>query len=811
LTRDTSKKKKMTRPKHFSAKDPYTLRHALPFLPGHQTTPRKHYFGKTQVWQRIQGMSVEVQEGVTHDKVKMVKTPRCDGEGYDVRPAWDACDRWVLRFYAITKSAVMSPKSNCRNTMCKIHYYLEDDTMTIYEAKDAKYETIPCMVRRHRVPHAENGAYITDEHLSVGKEIEVYVRKFLIYACDPFTRQYYELRNRAQAPDWEDIEEIGKAWKSGVKDDLHAKINSRLATMSGGGGGGILKVSSGRVPKLNFGAPDTGEAMGTLSTEPTQSGRSTGGSGNRTTQPRTYNKLFTEVALGGGHINQNMQSFMENDRRVCRFYAVVDDIATTQFERKPFVIFYYLSDHTIMICEQFRHNSGRNNAPIFFKRGKMPKVQPRPQGVLGDPYSPDEFITYNDLRVGRVVDVLSTKFYIYDADKYTRDYYEKEFHIILHEKKDIALPEFVQPVHEIPPYTGYGSLEDSMGSVHHLLPKPPKKDMIKRNKKRENVLRFNATRLMLDEDEKPSDLAYVLRYYVDDDTLSIHVPAKNGKNSGEVVGPYLERGQYTDQLTEEPLRPHMLVPQAKICLFGQTFIIDKMDEFTNKYFKIINEKGGTVEDIIEPCDVNVVLAKLRNVMGQQTPRGMHNFLRFNPNRDGVLTLEYFKLALEKFGFHLADDEVLQLMRHFDRNQDGQITYNEFCDAIMDEDYVQKNAKPACVNVSKTEEYEKRASYQIKCRGEDREVRRAIRHLSEILHNRPGLTKRLRFELDKLVSKDHMLNAEILQSALLRCGYTMAHEDVTRCLEFICDGGDSIDYIEFLIKFPATFHDFHAVR
>ena len=33
--------------------------------------------------------------------------------------------------------------------------------------------------------------------------------------------------------------------------------------------------------------------------------------------------------------------------------------------------------------------------------------------------------------------------------------------------------------HEIPIYNGYGTFEDSLGSVYSLQPKPPKKDMTK--------------------------------------------------------------------------------------------------------------------------------------------------------------------------------------------------------------------------------------------------------------------------------------------------------------------------------------------
>lgn len=44
--------------------------------------------------------------------------------------------------------------------------------------------------------------------------------------------------------------------------------------------------------------------------------------------------------------------------------------------------------------------------------------------------------------------------------------------------------------HEVPPYNGYGTPEDSLGSVYALQPKPPKKDMTKLFTNDANVLRF---------------------------------------------------------------------------------------------------------------------------------------------------------------------------------------------------------------------------------------------------------------------------------------------------------------------------------
>jgi EF-hand domain-containing protein 1 len=45
---------------------------------------------------------------------------------------------------------------------------------------------------------------------------------------------------------------------------------------------------------------------------------------------------------------------------------------------------------------------------------------------------------------------------------------------------------------EIPPYNGYGSVEDSLGSCRNLVLKPPKKDFIKMLENEHKVLRYVA-------------------------------------------------------------------------------------------------------------------------------------------------------------------------------------------------------------------------------------------------------------------------------------------------------------------------------
>merc|ERR1712139_639624 len=92
------------------------------------------------------------------------------------------------------------------------------------------------------------------------------------------------------------------------------------------------------------------------------------------------------------------------------------------------------------------------------------------------------------------------------------------------------------------------------------------------------------------------------------------------------------------------------------------------------------------------------------------PNARDIFRRFDTDHNGVITIAEFKQALQKFGFMLGDEEVLILMRHFDKRQDGQITYNEFCDVVLDEDFTKEMLRPKLgIDARPDAEYKARAA------------------------------------------------------------------------------------------------------
>merc|ERR1711907_635192 len=289
-----------------------------------------------------------------------------------------------------------------------------------------------------------------------------------------------------------------------------------------------------------------------------------------------------------------------------------------------------------------------------------------------------------DLYVGCRITLLNREFFVYDADFFTRKYFADQFGVGLQDKIDVRLPEREVPRPATPEYTGYGSWDDSMASVLNLIPKAPRKDFHKLYNNEGKILRF--TGKFVNPKAEDQERRFVFNFHVFDDTLSIHEPPQ--RNLGIVTGKFLEKGVHLNQKTGRLFEPADLIPGNTIKVFNHEFEILDMDEYTRKY---ITQEGGGAS-----VDLQAVLEKLREGMRQQFPLVRDIFRRFDTDHNGVLTTQEFRQGLQKFGFMLSDEEVLIIMRHFDKRQDGQVSYNEFCDALLDEDFtkVMMNSKQA---------------------------------------------------------------------------------------------------------------------
>merc|ERR1719305_799037 len=172
-----------------------------------------------------------------------------------------------------------------------------------------------------------------------------------------------------------------------------------------------------------------------------------------------------------------------------------------------------------------------------------------------------------------------------------------------------------------------------------------------------------------------------------------------------------------------------------------------MDDYTRKYF------SGQFQ---ESVDLQAVLEKLREGMRQQFPLVRDIFRRFDTDHNGVITLQEFRQALQKFGFMLSDDEVLILMRHFDKRQDGQVTYNEFCDALLDEDCTceMMKVKPP-IDARPDPAYNERAAVKAQERAETDKVRKAVRDIGDVFYKHVGMMQKMFKEFTHMTHQNYV--------------------------------------------------------
>uniref|UniRef100_A0A672GTH0 DM10 domain-containing protein n=1 Tax=Salarias fasciatus TaxID=181472 RepID=A0A672GTH0_SALFA len=214
-----------------------------------------------------------------------------------------------------------------------------------------------------------------------------------------------------------------------------------------------------------------------------------------------------------------LYQFLNMDGKVLRFFALFDDADETRFVK----IHYYLVDDTVEITNVQEPGSSDDPFPVLLHRLKIPKQIKKENFPICVMEVSDEEVEYyspKDFQLGQTINLLGRSFTLYQCDGFTREYYQKNHPDM--EMKSVEIPkksDVVQDRKKVPPYNGFGSLEDSLQNCLFLNPKPPKINPLKKLEKQNQVLRYSA-RL---ESPHPEDESrrFILSYYLSDDMISI--------------------------------------------------------------------------------------------------------------------------------------------------------------------------------------------------------------------------------------------------------------------------------------------------
>lgn len=309
--------------------------------------------------------------------------------------------------------------------------------------------------------------------------------------------------------------------------------------------------------------------------------------------------------------------FLAYDRKVLRFYCLWDDTASLHGEKRFMVLHYYLANDTIELVEILPPNSGRTSGGAFFGRNKLPKdittlsrlpgdtARRTVLNTLGDPLKSTDrhllektnrstvesdassFYTDADLQLGSTIQVLGRTVLLCDCDEFTKNHYRQKYGVEEFATVNVDEPPPMAVQREVPPPTGYGTDEDSMVSVQHLVLSPPKKQLGRHLPPAASPadgslkLRFLAT--MDSQDPLDAGRKFTITYFVEDDTISVFEQTTH--NSGIRGGKFAGRGRYktADKCRNLSLSDFSLGGKIEINAFK--FVLEDADEYAVNFMK----------------------------------------------------------------------------------------------------------------------------------------------------------------------------------------------------------------------------------
>lgn len=419
----------------------------------------------------------------------------------------------------------------------------------------------------------------------VGEDIVMYGRRFHITGADRFTRWFFEDNGIELGPDEPVVEDL---WEKNYK---HTKTAEK----------GGLAISRSVV-----------EA-----------------------------KKLSDYTLGMCDVGRGLTQFLENDRKVLRFYAYWDD-TTTYGARVYSKVHYFLADNTMEVNEAHSRNSGRDNYPNFYKRAPLHKensVTAYPGMLKPDPepYLPE------DLFVGGSFKVWGREFVIYDCDDFTRDFYRDYLGI---DQKENVLNVDAPPIKHVklppPPHTGPGREEDSVINCEMIVPKQPKIDLGKMMRLTGEVLRFEA-KMCTGQPEDECRRLIVMYYPADDEVM---VAENVIRNSGFTGGRFAAKKRMKNPDTGEYFELTDLAVGKYVNIKSHPMLIIRADEHCLQYCEAHPE-------LFPYADPALIARKLQPLAEEP-----------QLNEAGGADPDLIKFLAPQAGVNLIDHEIITLIRFF---------------------------------------------------------------------------------------------------------------------------------------------------
>eukprot|EP01084_Bolivina_argentea_P235284 395956_1 len=414
-----------------------------------------------------------------------------------VLPRWVEYDRKVLRFYSyFTEKVFNSAIENDRVRRCIIYYFLEDDTLMIDEIRKENSGILQSIfLKRQKIPNINDTKWLHYLDICVGGKIKIYGRDFHIIDADKATRNYYYSNDNIV---------LNKSI-SYPKDDYIRYLEKREE---------FCKKSA-------------------LSSNDVKS--------------------YINCILGQmDHSRfEKSKKYLANDGKVLRFNGYWLDNSWGGTKRF-YVILYFLSDDTIQILEFDQNDKKGEKLICLLKRENLPKKYIPAGCIVGKKKTENKYYNHSDLRIGCYLNVYNRQVLLTSCDKFTKEFYKKIHNLAESDFKEIIENKIVEKKEifkrEIPPYNGFGTEEDSLGSWKSLVPKPPVKDHVKLTKYDGCCLRFLSKLDLKYTQIENSERRFIIEFWLTDDTIKIY--EKPLRNSGFISGKFLERSKLKNKLKD---------------------------------------------------------------------------------------------------------------------------------------------------------------------------------------------------------------------------------------------------------------------
>merc|ERR1712086_839967 len=81
-------------------------------------------------------------------------------------------------------------------------------------------------------------------------------------------------------------------------------------------------------------------------------------------------------------------------------------------------------------------------------------------------------------------------------------------------------------------------------------------------------------------------------------------------------------------------------------------------------------------------DISMIVERLKEKLCQSRSSVRSAFRKMDGDGSGALTMDEFRKICQLHNFELSDQELISVMRKFDKDFDGVVRYDEFCDAVL---------------------------------------------------------------------------------------------------------------------------------